>query len=250
MQAFLDGKGSLFAVLCVAFTCIAACGQTGVRPVSRTGDVNLARPARILVYNFAVSEAEVTEAHGILRQQPTIKDPVERGREIGRQVAEVLAVELVEGLRGLGFKVERAGAATLSTGEDLLVDGQFVNVDEGDRLRRLVLGFGLGGSTVGTRVQLYSGIDRAMLMEFTTHSNSSKMPGAAATMGAGAAISGGVSAGAAIGTAVVSGVKSYRSDVERMAAASGDEAVRYLSEFFAKQRWIRPDQVKKARIAY
>ena len=110
MQAFLDGKGSLFAVLCAAFTCIAACGQTGVRPVSRTGDVNLARPARILVYNFAVSEAEVTEAHGMLRQQPTIKDPVERGREIGRQVAEVLAVELVEGLRGLGFKVERAGA--------------------------------------------------------------------------------------------------------------------------------------------
>ena len=80
MQAFLDGKGSLFAVLCVAFTCIAAYGQTGVRPVSRTGDVNLARPARILVYNFAVSEAEVTEAHGILRQQPTIEDPVERGR--------------------------------------------------------------------------------------------------------------------------------------------------------------------------
>jgi hypothetical protein len=31
-------------------------------------------------------------------------------------------------------------------------------------------------------------------------------------------------------------VKSYRSDVERMAAASADEAVRYLSEFFVKQR--------------
>jgi Domain of unknown function (DUF4410) len=182
-------------VLCAAFTCISACGQTGVRPVRRTGDVNLARPARILVYNFAVNEAEVTEAHGILRQQPTIKDPLEREREIGRQVAEVLAVELVEGLRSLGFKVERAGAATLLTGEDLLVDGQFVNVDEGDRLRRLVIGFGSGGSRVDTRVQLYRGIDRAMLMEFTTHSNSSKMPGAAATVGAGAAISGGVTAG-------------------------------------------------------
>ena len=250
MCTFVFCRQPLFAALYVCLFFTAACGQTGVRPVSRTGDLNLPRPARILVYDFAVSETEVREAHGILRQQPTIKDPLERERVIGRQVAEVLAVELVEGLRGLGFKVERGGNTTLPTSEDLLVSGQFVNVDEGDRLHRLVIGFGSGGSRVDTRVQLYRGDERAKLMEFTTHSNSSKMPGAAATMGAGTAVSGGVTAGAALGTAVVSGVKSYRSDVERMAAESGDEAVRYVSEFFAKQRWIRPDQVKKARIAY
>jgi hypothetical protein len=250
MCTFVSCRRPLFAALCVGLFWIAACGQTGIRPVSRTGDLNLSRPARILVYDFAVSETEVTEAHGILRQQPTIKDPLERERVIGRQVAEVLAVELVEGLRGLGFKVERGGDTTLPTDEDLLIDGQFVNVDEGDRLRRLVIGFGSGGSRVDTRIQLYRGQERAKLMEFTTHSNSSKLPGAAATAGAGAVIAGGLTAGTALGTAVVSGVKAYRSDVERMAAASAEEAVRYLSEFFVKQRWIRPDQVKKARIAY
>jgi hypothetical protein len=35
-----------------------------------------------------------------------------------------------------------------------------------------------------------------------------------------------------------------------MAAATGDQAARYLSEFFATQGWIRPDQVRKARIVY
>lgn len=50
--------------------------------------------------------------------------------------------------------------------------------------------------------------------------------------------------------AAVSGVKTYKSDVARMAAASGDQAVRYLSEFFAKQGWIRADQVRKARMVY
>jgi hypothetical protein len=35
-----------------------------------------------------------------------------------------------------------------------------------------------------------------------------------------------------------------------MAAASGDQVVRYLSEFFARQGWIRSDQVRKARVAY
>jgi len=42
----------------------------------------------------------------------------------------------------------------------------------------------------------------------------------------------------------------HNSDVAQMAAASGDQVVRYLSEFFAQQGWIRPDQVRKARIAY
>jgi hypothetical protein len=52
----------------------------------------------------------------------------------------------------------------------------------------------------------------------------------------------------AVANAAVSGVKTYKSDVARMAAASGDQAVRYLSEFFARQGWIRADQVRKARI--
>ena len=42
----------------------------------------------------------------------------------------------------------------------------------------------------------------------------------------------------------------HNSDVAQMAAASGDQVVRYLSEFFAQQGWIRADQVRKARIAY
>jgi hypothetical protein len=35
-----------------------------------------------------------------------------------------------------------------------------------------------------------------------------------------------------------------------MTANSADQVVRYLSEFFLKQGWIRKEQVRKARIAY
>ena len=45
-------------------------------------------------------------------------------------------------------------------------------------------------------------------------------------------------------------VEALASDVARMAAESGDQAARYLSEFFAAQGWIRPDQVRKARVIY
>ena len=132
---------------------VAACVRTGVLPVTRTAETSLPRPSKILVYNFAVSDAEVKEAQGMLRQQPTIKDPAEREQEIGRQVADALAVDLVSGLRNLGFNVERVNRATPVTGDDLLIDGQFLKVDEGVLLRRLVIGFGAGSSTVDTRVQ-------------------------------------------------------------------------------------------------
>jgi hypothetical protein len=235
---------------CAMLLVVSACGQTGVRSVKLTQEKTLPRPARILVYDFAVSEQEVKEYQGIMRQQPTIKNPLDREREIGRQVAAALAVDVVDGLRTLGFAVERVGREITATGDDLAIDGQFLTVDEGNPLRRLVVGFGSGASKVETRVQVYQGVERRRLLEFATESDSGKLPGAAPTLGAGAVAQGGITAGMAVTSAMSSGVKAHRSDVAQMAGSSGDQIVRYLSEFFAKQGWIRPDQVRKARIAY
>jgi hypothetical protein len=229
---------------------ISACGQAGVRNMKVTQDQNLPRPSRILVADFAVSEREVKEYQGIMRQQPTIKDPAERERQLATEVKDALAGEVVDGLRALGFAVERVSRGTQATGNDLLIDGYFFTVDEGNPLHRLVIGFGSGVSTVDSQVHVYQGDDSRKLLEFTTHSDSGKLPGAAPIMGAGAVAAGGVTAGMVAANAAVSGVKTYNSDVARMAAASGDQVVRYLSEFFARQGWIRPDQVRKARMSY
>ena len=202
------------------------------------------------MYDFAVSEREVKEYQGIMRQQPNIKDASERERLLAKEVKDALAEEIVDGLKPLGFVVERVGRETKATGSDLLIDGQFLTVDEGNPLRRLVVGFGTGSSMVESQVQLYQGQEARKLMEFTTQSDSGKLPGAAASLGAGAAAQGGVTAGMVVANAAVSGVKTYKSDVARMAAGSGDQVARYLSEFFAKQGWIRADQVRKARMVY
>ena len=42
----------------------------------------------------------------------------------------------------------------------------------------------------------------------------------------------------------------FITDVVQMVRFSAEQSVRYLSEYFAKQGWIRADPVKKARIAY
>ena len=231
--------------------CLVACARTVVRPESGMVDFGLPRPERIVVYDFAVTEDEVREGQGPVKKmlnETRSSSEEDREREIGRHVANVLAEELVQGLRDLGFTVEWKPRGTPIGGHELLIDGEFLDVDEGNRLRRLVIGFGIGASRVDTEVDVYHGAGRRKLLDFRTHSDSGMMPGAAATMGAGAAVEGGVTVGMAAGAAAMGTVKEYHSEIERMAAHSADQAVAYLSEFFAKQDWIRPDQVKKAKI--
>ena len=232
------------------FYFVAACGQTGIRKAALTAEKNLPRPSRILVYDFAVSEQEVKEYQGIMRQQPTIKDAAERERLLAQEVKDALADELIDALKPLGFVVERVARGARATGNDLVIDGQFVTVDEGNPLHRLVIGFGTGASAVQTQVQVYQAPQARKLLDFTTQSESGALPGAAPMLGAGAVAQGGVTAGMVVANATVTGVKTYKSDVARMAAASGDQVARYLSEFFAEQGWIRPDQVRKARRVY
>lgn len=76
------------------------------------------------------------------------------------------------------------------------------------------------------------------------------LPVAAPMLGARAVAQGGVTAGMLVPNATVSGVKTYKSDVARIAAATGDQVARVLSEFFAQQGWIRSGQVRKARVIY
>ncbi len=231
---------------------VGACARTVVRPETEMQSFGLPRPQQIVVCDFAVTEAEAAENQKPVKKMGNEKSSTsesERDRETGRQVARALSKELVRGLRDLGFNVERKPRGTPIERHQLLIDGEFIDVDEGSRLERLVIGFGAGASKVDTEVHVYYGRDRRDLLNFRTHADSGRMPGAAATMGAGAAVGAGITAGTVAAEAAAGAVKEYQSEVERMASHSADQAAAYLSEFFAKQGWIPPDQVKKPKVA-
>jgi hypothetical protein len=225
---------------------LTACGQSAVRPIARVVDGSLPRPTRILLYDFAVNDVDVSEYQGIMRQQPANPNAAERQRDLGKFAANTLAAELAQALRQLGFTVARVPRATAVENHDLLIDGQFENVDEGSPLRRFFIGFGSGAAKMETRTQVYQGAERRKLLEFISSSDSGKFPGAVATAPAGIAAPVTVGVGTAGGRAIASGP----ANVAAMAAANADQAARYLSEFFAKQGWVDAAKVKKARIGY
>lgn len=225
---------------------LAGCAQTTVSPERESFGPRLPKPGVILVYKFAVNANEVREDQSFLQQAfdgAGTATPDERTAEIANEVAEAMADQLVDKIRELGLPAQHATRDSYVPSDALLITGRFVDIDEGNRTQRLVIGFGAGGSRVDTNVRIYArrnGSGYTTLAEFTVRADSGKMPGAAVTMGAGAAAQGTVTAGMAVANVAATGVKAYRSEIANMATRSADKAVEYLSDIFARQGWIAP----------
>lgn len=233
---------------------LSGCAQTVVHPKyeqQTAGPVR--RPGQVLVYDFSVTAADVSENQGFfMAVRNSLSDTTENERvlAIGEEVRTRMAEELVAGIRDLGLPAQRAPRGAPIPPDAIAVAGLFLNVDEGNRLQRTVLGLGAGQSRVDTEVEVYAPTQGGLtkLLEFTTHADSGSTPGALITGGAGAAASGGMTAGMAAANVGVSGVKGYRSQVEQMASRSADQAVAYLSQYFARQGWIPQEKVKHAKV--
>jgi len=247
----------LFAML--GLIVMAGCAKTVVSSEYESARWNLQKPSQIYVYDFAVTREQVHENAGLL--QGTINDfqdttTYKHQGEIMGEVRTVAAEELVEGIQNLGLPAQRVSSRTLLPKGTLAITGQFLDVDEGNKAARLVVGFGKGQSRVDLRVQLYGyGLDQSSteiettptkLLEFDTHADSGSMPGAIVTGPAGAAAAGGLTVGVAAANVGVGAIKSYRSAMGQMTSRSVEQAVDFLSEYFGRHGWISPGKVKHA----
>jgi hypothetical protein len=238
---------------------ITGCAKTVVDSQFESAKWNLQRPSQIFVYDFAVTREQVHENAGFL--QGTINDfedttTYQHEGEIIGEVRTVAADELVEGIQNLGLPARRVSSSTLLPKGALGITGQFLDVDEGNKGARLVIGFGKGQSRVDIRVQLYGyGLDQSStepeaaptkLLEFDTHADSGSMPGAIVTGPAGAAAAGGLTVSVAAANIGIGALKSYRSAMGQMTSRSAEQAVNFLSEYFFRHGWIRPGKVNFA----
>ncbi len=224
-----------------ALSILVGCAPTTVRSTGvPAATAPLPKPERVVVHDFAVSLDDIklnTGPAARLRRTLGRSPQSEAQAEVGRQVAAKFADELVKAINELGLPAERAPRGTSVPDRTLAVDGQFVSIDEGNRARRLVIGFGAGGTEVTAHVQVYMGRPAGPLLvqELEAKGESSKKPGAAVTMGAGAAIG----AGAAVGGAAAGGLETQagvEADARRTAKALGKQ----LGELFERQGWIAP----------
>jgi hypothetical protein len=99
-----------------------------------------------------------------------------------------LAKELVKEIQGFGLPAQRAAGIPPTSGNILLVQGQFVSVDQGNRTERVVIGFGAGRTDVKANVQVYeiTAEGKQKVEQLQADAKSGRKPGMALFMGAGA----------------------------------------------------------------
>lgn len=222
---------------------VAACASTDSE-ITQEPNSNqpLPYPERILIHDFAVAPEDIDLDSAIgkkLIRSATAQSSSEEKSKIARAVAHIVTEKLVAEIKALGLPAERWSGPIPAMANGYTIEGQFLTIDEGNRARRVIIGFGLGGTEVQTLVQAYhvTGPTKALLGEAKVTAESSKKPGIAGTLPVGAAISG-VAMAAMVSTGV-GVVAEINQDVRDGAENTAEAIVALLKPRFVKQGWIK-----------
>jgi uncharacterized protein DUF4410 len=232
-----------------AMLALAACNRAQVQTEEAYMGPPRPRPDRILVSYFAISPEQVRLDRGIgARIVRAAEDlpPSAAEMQAAQKTQRALADRLIDDLRKYGLPAEHAAAAE-PPGTSLLVAGQIVAVDQGNRTRRTLIGLGAGKSSVSADMQLYyqaPGAPRQFMTAYQGQADSGRMPGAAETMGAGA-VAGSVARAAAVSGAAHATSESRRASDTGEAGRLADGLARQIGELAVSMGWIAPAALRR-----
>src|SRR5262245_44991459 len=189
MRHATRGAGWLLAALV-----LVGCGsrvvpyQAQVKPVESVGQTPVSRPSMVYVTDFDLEYPPGSPAPEPLRGGPLsrIRERMQGGDPVTRAQAAVehMANSIVEDLNKDGLPARRLHADEPRPRSGWLVRGVVTELDEGNQLRRAVVGFGAGAS----EIQLWVGVSdlardpEAPFYALDASDSSGKMPGAGAVV--------------------------------------------------------------------
>ncbi len=142
---------------------LAGCASTAFNErQSYTGEM-IARPDRIVVYDFAATLADVPSESalaGLSVEHPIPQTPeqIETGRTLGVQVAQNLVVEI----QGMGLPAVQAMGQSAPQAGDLVIKGCFVSIGSGSAGKRVLIGFDSGTADLRSVVEGYLETDQGL----------------------------------------------------------------------------------------
>lgn len=222
----------------LAASCVTAqvpgTGRISIKPLHDYSGEPLTKPTAIVVYDFAATPEEVKLNSAMASRMRTRRRGTadDNKNELAHKVVDNFSKSLVKDLQKTGLPVSRGIAGEPPPDNSLAVQGEFLEIDEGNRTRRMAVGLGAGASTVQANVKCYikQPEKKVMLTEFQATSKSSRKPGAAETAGVGAAPAVAVAASGA-----TEHKQSAEGDTERMAKA----VAKQITKALAAQGWAQ-----------
>jgi len=135
----------------------SACSSTKVvERESNVGDEKIARPDRILVYDFGSTLDDIPPDSPLAQQISTPETPpTEEALEAGRQLGAEVAKQLADQISAMGLPGVRAIDQPPPRPGELVIRGYFVSIDQGSATKRVLVGFGSGAADLKTFVEGY-----------------------------------------------------------------------------------------------
>ena len=236
-------------LILLAGLALAGCSQGHVTTTGSAATGRLPPPTHVMVTDFALTPGEVQLDQGVSARflraangAPSSAAQEEAARETQAALAETLASKLAS----YGLPVERLAAGAMAPPGSLLVHGQIDTINEGNRTRRTLIGFGAGKSSIRAEAQLYyvSAPGQPMFLRgFTGTADSGHMSGAAETMGAGAVAQRAATSAAASG-AMHAGAETRRTTDTANADKLGTALAREIGNYAVAEGWIPAGAVR------
>jgi hypothetical protein len=223
-----------------AMIVVAGCASTKVTERQQDVTGQLPRPANIWVYDFVATAGDV-QADSVFAGQPDIDTTPQTAEQIaeGKKLGSEIAAELVEQIRAMGMPAAKTSTGMAQQINDLLIRGYLLSIKEGDAAKRVIVGFGSGGSEMRTAVEGFQVTPQGLrkLGTGTLESGSGKTPGMA--VGAISFLALHNPAGLIVSTgAKVYGEESGKSTVEGRAKQTAKEIADVLKKRFKQEGWI------------
>jgi hypothetical protein len=224
--------------LVVAAVVCVGCAGARVKNVQEDRSLTLPRPARVVVFDFTTGPADVQLLSSPRREaERALWLSQEQPDLLAEAVADRLATRLVEDIRSLGLPTERVAGAAPPEVNDLVIEGDFVRIDEGSRVRRFVIGFGVGATELRTQVRVFQVTAEGWkpVQQFETVATGSRLPGAGFGTAAGAAAgtlaaSAGISAGLGV-------LGELRASIDADAGRTAEQIAGKVSALKTAQHW-------------
>jgi hypothetical protein len=237
-------RSTLILVCALLAGCSSRATTTG-NYVAR-GAAGLPKPTMVVVEDFSVNPSAVRVDQGIggvLRRDVSGTSSADSQATDADGVRFGITDGLTRAIGGMGLPVQQATAQS-PAGPYVVVRGQVLGINEGNRTRRTAFGFGAGKSSVRAAAQVIyiaPGAEPQLLQTYEGSVDSGHMPGLAA--GAASAAGGNAAAAAANGGMQVT--NAGRADVSAEAKRLGTRMAVNIGGLFAEQGWIPQSAVPR-----
>ncbi len=225
-------------LLASAIALCAGCARARVQNLQADRSATMPRPPRVVVFDFDTGAADVRVGSSPRRTaRRAVGLYVTESDVVAQAIADTLANRLVEDIRGLGLSAERATGAVPPGPNDLVIQGQFLRVNEGSQVQRFVIGLGVGATEVRTQVEMFHVTPDGWrpIKQFDTVAEGSRLPGAGFFV-AGGAVAGTVATSAII-TSGVGVIREFRASIDADARRTSEQITRTVSDLSRAQRW-------------